>query len=82
MPDYAKTWPAYEKWKDPLYLEKEAGDEVVYSERAPLNSNEFAYFKKTFKKEYLRYKDFITKMTDPNRSFNYYFAQETLPKAL
>lgn len=55
-------------------MEKVAGNEVVYSERAPLNSNEFAYFKKTFKKEYLRYKDFITKMTDPNRSFNYYFA--------
>jgi hypothetical protein len=47
-----------------------------------LKSNEFAYFKKTFKKEYLRYKEFINKMTDPNRSYNYYFAQETLPRAL
>jgi len=55
-------------------LESVAGDEVVNSERAPLSSNEFAYFKKTFKKEYLRYKDFIRKMTDPKRTFNYYFA--------
>ncbi len=51
-----------------------AGDEVVYTERSPINDKEFAYFKKKFRKEYLKYSSFIDKMQSKDRQFNYYFA--------
>jgi len=68
------VWPAYKNWNNVSYIIEKAGDEIVYSERSPLKSREFAYFKKAFRKEYLKYSDFIAKMNDPERAYNYYFA--------
>jgi hypothetical protein len=74
LKNYAKTWPAFEKWNNHSYIIEKAGDEVVYTERSPINDKEFAYFKKKFRKEYLKYSSFIEKMQDKDRQFNYYFA--------
>ena len=62
LKEYAKIWPAFKNWNNDTYIIEKAGDEIVYSERSPLESTEFAYFKKSFRKEYLRYSEFIAKM--------------------
>lgn len=82
LPGYATKWPAFSKWQNSSYLVEKAGDQVIYSERAPLTTNNFAYYLKKFKKIYLTYREFVALIHDPNKQFNYYFAAEETPAPL
>mmetsp|Transcript_12901 Transcript_12901/g.12791 ORF Transcript_12901/g.12791 Transcript_12901/m.12791 type:complete len:248 (+) Transcript_12901:242-985(+) len=79
---YAKHWPAYTKWQNKTYLIEQSGDQVIYVEKAPRYSNEFAYFQTEFGKAYMTYGDFLRAIEDEDRIFNYYFAEESVPEAL
>jgi len=78
----AKEWPAYTKWTNETYLMEKAKHILIRVEQTPRSSNDFAYFEKTFGKIDMTYGTFLKKVRDPNRSMNYYFAEETVPDPL
>ena len=59
-----------------------AGDVVIKVEQTPRDKNDFAYFQTEFKKLEMTFGEFLTKVRDPNRTLNYYFAEETVPGPL
>ena len=48
----------------------------------PRDKNEFAYFVKDHNKLNVTFSEFLHLVRDPDRKYNYYFAEESLPKGL
>jgi len=46
----AKIWPAYIKWQNSSYLKQKSGDEWISVERAPRDSNKFAFYLENYSK--------------------------------
>ena len=59
-----------------------AGDIMIKVEQTPRDKNDFAYFQSEFGKYEMTFGEFLTKVRDPNRTLNYYFAEETVPGPL
>jgi len=78
-----KHWKALEKWRNDSYLVEKIGNLTIQVEKKPQGQNEFAYFKKDFKRTKMKYKKFLEVSKNfEKKPFIYYWAEQKLPKVL
>ena len=71
-----REWPAFDKWRSTEYLRNKAGDEIISVEKTSIHNHDFAYYQtEKFSTEEMTYRQFIETIRDPNRKFNYYYAE-------
>ena len=76
-------WKAIKLWKNDSYLIEKIGNLTINVEKKPQGRNDFAYFKKDFKKTKLKYKKFFDLTQNYEKEdFLYYWAEQKLPKTL
>lgn len=72
-----RDWPAFTLWSQSDYIKQKTSKIKIRVERTDRLSNDFAYFKKNdqFSRQVIDYSEFLTSLQDPDRQFNYYFAE-------
>ena len=78
-----RKWPAYEKFRNDSFLLEKIGDLIIKSEKKPRHDKNFAYFINQFKRQKIKYREFLDLyMKYETEPYIYYWAEQEVPSVL